>query len=106
MTGDTVNKYVEILENQARPLIQIGVYKDEAAFLRDLVRDMAQRKIEVYQDKIRRYEQKHQSLEKFRAKLGYRPFPEQEDEAWDWDAAIDLLDAWQRVAEVLKPSAT
>ena len=101
MTGDTVNKYVEILENQARPLIQIGVYKDEAAFLRDLVRDMAQRKIEVYRNRVKEYEKKHESWERFTAEIQGTATPAQEDEWMEWEADRDMLEAWQEVMRKL-----
>ena len=106
MSEDTVTECLKILEGQGRPLIQAGLYESEEDFLRHLVGDFARRKIEACQDKIGRYEGKHQSLEKFNAAIGARPTPEQEDMVWDWEAANIMLEAWQRAAGELNAIAS
>ena len=95
------DKYAEALEKLSRPFIQAGLYESQDGFLLDLIKDLAQRKIEGYRNRIGHYERNHQSLAKFNAAIQDTATPEQEDAAWDWEDSIDYLASWQKKAKEL-----
>jgi hypothetical protein len=93
-----VDVYSEALKKLGRPLLQAGVYRSEGDFLRDLVKDLVEREIGRYQNRIRHYEKLHHSLEQFNAEILNTATPKQEDEVWDWEEATDSLEFWQETA--------
>jgi lipopolysaccharide biosynthesis regulator YciM len=97
MTG----KYLTALETLSRPFIQAGLYESEEDFLRDLVKDMAQRKIKAYQSTVRKYEKRYQSWQKFTEEIKGKATPEQEDEWMEWEAARNILEAWRELVKEL-----
>jgi hypothetical protein len=100
------DKYLRTLEDLARPFIRAGVYDSGEAFLRDLVKDLAEYKIKSYQRKVRRYERKYKALEELGEKIRGTATPEQEDEWMEWEAARNMLEAWKELAKELRSSAS
>lgn len=88
-------KYRSTLEALSRPFIQAGLYESEEDFLRDLVKDLAQRKIKAYQSTVRKYEKRYQSWDRFTEKIKGEATPEQEDEWMEWEAARNMLETWK-----------
>jgi len=95
------NKYLTTVQFLSRPFIQAGLYESEEAFLKDLVQDLAQRKIKSYQYKVRKFERKYQSWEKFTAEIKGKATPQQEDEWLEWEGARNMLNTWQELARKL-----
>jgi hypothetical protein len=94
-------KYLTTLEALSRPFIRAGLYESEDDFLRDLVTDLAQRKIKAYQSTVRKYEKRYQSREKFTEEIKGKATPEQEDEWMEWEAARNLLEVRRKLAKEL-----
>lgn len=99
-------EYNKILEHLAKPFVESGIYESTAAFVSDLLKDAAARKIKNYQRKIKRYEAKYGSFEDFSQKLCGKATPVQEDQWLDWEAAINMLKAWKSVTSELGSSAS
>lgn len=98
-------QYVRTLQHIAKPFLESGVYKSQEAFVKDLVKDVASRKVRTYQKKIRTYEARHGSFEQYSKIISGSATPRQEDQWMEWEAARDLLKAWKRVAKELGSSA-
>src|SRR3970040_263032 len=97
-----VNRNLTILEAVSRPFVRAGLYDSEEEFLADLVRDLAQRKIKSYKNKVRKFEKKHQGWEKFTQELQGKATPQREDEWMEWEAARNMLKAWEELRKELK----
>jgi lipopolysaccharide biosynthesis regulator YciM len=97
------DKYLTILEYLARPFIQPGLYESEEAFLRDLVKDMTQRKIKAHESTIRKYQRRYHNWEKFTEEIKGKATPEQEDEWMEWEAARSMLEAWKELDSLQSP---
>lgn len=95
------DEYLKTLEGLARPFIEAGLYDSKEAFLRDVVKDMAQHKVESYERIARRYERRYTSWEKFSSEIKGTATPEQEDEWMEWEAARNMLKAWKELAKEL-----
>jgi hypothetical protein len=95
------DKYLTTLEALSRPFIQAGLYESEEDFLRDLMKDLVQRKIKSYDSKVRKYQRRYQNWEKFTREIKGKATPEQEDEWLEWEAARNMLKAWQKLAKEL-----
>ena len=85
------------LEHIAKSFVESGIYDSTDEFVSDLLKDMATRKIKVYEKKIKTYEAKYGSFEKFTQKILGTASPKQEDKWMEWEAAINMLKAWKRV---------
>lgn len=98
---DNTRKYLECLDEVARPLIRSGAYASEEDFLRDFVKDFAQRKVEENRQVVLGFEKQYISWEKFTDALLDVATPEQEDEWWEWEAARDRQVSWQELLDEL-----
>jgi len=87
------------LEEMARPLVEAGIYRSEAAFLRHMVKDMAGHKVKEYEKTVARYRARYGTLARFGSMLKGKATPKQEDEWMEWDAAETMLKAWKSVAK-------
>lgn len=94
-------EYLEHLDNLARPLVRHGIYASKADFLRALVRDFAQRKLEENRQVALGFEKQYISWEKFNDALLNVATPAQEDAALEWEWARDRLKAWQELVSAL-----
>jgi Arc/MetJ-type ribon-helix-helix transcriptional regulator len=95
----TSQEFGKELEHLARPLVEAGVYASQEAFVRDIVKDMAKKRMRTYESAVRRYRAKYGSLERFGTKVRGKASPKQEDEWMEWEAAEGMLRAWKKVAE-------
>ena len=95
----TSQEFGKELEHLARPLVEAGVYASQEAFVRDIVKDMATKRMRTYEGVVRRYRAKHGSLERFGTKIKGKASPKQEDDWMAWEAAEGMLRAWKKVAE-------
>ena len=93
----TISEYNKTLEHIARSFVESGIYESEDQFVCDLLKDVAVRKIRAYERKIRAYEAKFGSFETFTQNIGGSASVRQEDQWMDWEAAINMLEAWKRV---------
>jgi hypothetical protein len=100
------SEYNRALEHLAKPFIESGIYESTAAFVSELLKDVAARKIKMYERKIKRYEAKYGSFEDFSRKICGKATPVQEDQWMDWEAAINMLKAWKCVTSELGSSAS
>ena len=98
-------EYLRTIGHLARPLIDAGIYNSSNAFLKDLLKEMARKKIKTYQRINKRYEAKYGSFEQFANKIKGSATPKQEDEWMEWEAARNMLKAWKRIAQELGLSA-
>jgi Arc/MetJ-type ribon-helix-helix transcriptional regulator len=95
----TSQEFGKELEHIARPLVEAGIYGSQEAFVRDIVKEMAVRRIRTYEKTVNRYKAKYGSLQRFGVKIRGKATPKQEDESMEWEAAEDMLKAWKRVAK-------
>ena len=93
--------YLETLHKIAGPLIQSGIYATEADFLKDLLKDYAQRQLELEQKVVLGFEKQYISWEKFSDALMNIATPLQEDEWMEWEAAREGVKAWQETLDEL-----
>ena len=98
-------EYSETLEHLARPFVESGIYESTDAFVGELVKDVAARKIKAYERKIKKFETKFGSFEQFSQKIRRCATPRQEDQWMKWEAAINMLTTWQCVTSELGLSA-
>lgn len=99
-------EYSRTLEHLAKPFVEKGIYESTDAFVSDLLKDVAARKIRSYERKIKRFEAKYGSFEQFSSKIRGKATPMQEDEWMEWEAAINMLKAWKYATSELGPSAS
>jgi Arc/MetJ-type ribon-helix-helix transcriptional regulator len=98
---DECRQYLEYLEKFAKPLIQSGIYASTEEFLRDCVKDFAQRKVKENQQVALGFEKQYISWEKFNDALMNVATPEQEDAAMEWEWARDSAKSWQKLVDKL-----
>lgn len=93
-----VAEYSKTLEQIAKPFIENGIYPSTDAFVSNLVKDVSARKIRGYERKIKAFEANYGSFDDFTRKIRDKASPKQEDQWIEWEAAINMLNAWKRVA--------
>jgi len=98
--------YCKTLEEIAKPFIESGLYNSVDAFVGNLLKDVAARKVKVYERKIAAYQAKYGSFDAFTKKLQGRASPKQEDQWMEWEAAINMLEAWRQVTRELDLNAS
>lgn len=84
-----------------KPFIDAGIYKNEEDALESILEDLVETKIKRYKEDIKQFEKKHGTFDKFSAELKIKPSTEKEDEWMEWEAAINMLDAWTKVKNKL-----
>jgi hypothetical protein len=99
-------EYSRTLEHLAKPFVESGIYESTDAFVGELLKDVAARKIKAYERKIRKFEAKYGSIEQFSQKICGKATPRQEDQWMEWEAAINMLKTWQCVTSELGLSAS
>ena len=98
---DKCSNYLMFLDYMARDLIQKGLHKSEHKLLRDIVRDYAQRQLEEEGKVVLGFEKQFISWEKYNDAIMNIATPEQEDIAFEWEAARDFRKAWQKLIDEL-----
>jgi Zn-dependent M32 family carboxypeptidase len=94
-------KYLEALDELARPLILSGLYSSEAEFLRDFLKYYFQCALEEEKQVALGFEMQHISWEKFNDALMDIATPYQEDESMEWEAARDRTKSLQKLLDEL-----
>ena len=94
-------KYLEHINRLAEPLLQEGLYSCEEDLVRDLLVVLVKRHIEAEEKVILGFEKQFISWEKFNDAIMGIATPEQEDIFFEWEAARDSVDAWQKFIDQL-----
>ncbi|NIM11357.1 MAG: hypothetical protein GTO45_05140 [Candidatus Aminicenantes bacterium] len=82
---------IEFVESLVKPLVQSGVYKDEASALKAIVIDYIDRKKTEYDDIISRFEKKYKrDFKTFTKDIANRATVEIEDDWMEWKGAIEM----------------
>ncbi len=94
---------VRTLETIANTLVGLGHYKSQSDALRAMALEQVKRKIAQFERRVRRFEKKHRTtFEKYGKRLRNRATIRQEDEWMEWEASIEMLDAWRKTKKVLE----
>jgi uncharacterized protein YihD (DUF1040 family) len=87
---------IEFVESLAKPLVQSGVYKDEASALKAIVIDYIDRKKTEYDDIISRFEKKYQKdFKTFTKDIANCATVEIEDDWMEWKGALEMRKGWE-----------
>ncbi len=99
---DASSDYSKKIEHLARPFVELGIYDSPEKCAKELIAEMAERKIRYYSRAVKSFEAKYgMPFSKFTQKLKGRAKPKQEDDWMEWEAATDMLDAWKKASEEL-----
>ena len=98
---DQCGKYLAALDDIARELISGGLYATEHKLLRSIVLDYARRKAEAESRVVLGFEKQFISWEKYTSAIMNIATPEQENIAFEWEAARDSREAWQKLIDEL-----
>ena len=83
---------VKTLETIANTLVGLGQYKSQSDALRAIAIEQVNRKIALYERRVKRFEKKHRAtFDKFTKRLRQRATANQEDEWMEWEAALEML---------------
>ena len=100
-TEDQCARYLAALDDIASELISDGLYATEHKLLRSIVLDYARRKVEAESRVVLGFEKQFISWEKYTDAIMNIATPEQEDIAFEWEAARDSREAWQKLIDEL-----
>lgn len=92
---EACRKYLEYFEQYSRPMVRAGFYNSTEDFLRDCLKDFAQRKVDECEEIVLGFEKQFISWEKFNDAIKNVATPEQEDIALEWEWARDCRESWQ-----------
>ena len=87
-----------------KPFMEAGIYKNEEDALENILEDLVEVKISRYKEEIKGFENKHKTtFSKFTEKIkdGKHGSIEEENEWMEWEAAINMLEAWTKVKKSL-----
>ena len=87
-------RYLEYFEKYSRPMVSAGIYESTEDFLRDCLRDLAQRKVAECDETVLGFEKRFISWDKFNDAIKNVATPEQEDIALEWEWARDCRSSW------------
>jgi len=77
----------------------VGLYDSDIAFFRDMIRDVVMHRLNRYENTIKKFERKYTiEFQEFSDQLAHGAAIEEEDDRMEWEAAINMLGAWRRVA--------
>ncbi len=94
---------LKTLETIANTLVGLGRYKSQADAVRGIAVEQADKKILLYERRVKRFEKKHRvKFEAYSRRLENRATTKQEDEWMEWEAAREMLAAWQRAKKALE----
>jgi len=99
-------EYTKQIEHLVKPFMELGLYDSPERFLRDLIKVLAKEKMKAYERTIRRFKNKHRmSFEEFTEKLEGKATPELERDWMEWEAAINMHNAWKKASQEIGLSA-
>ena len=98
---DECSNYLMFLDYIAQDLIRKNLHSSEHKLLRDIVKDYAQRQLELEGKVILGFEKQFISWEKFNDAIMNTATPEQEDIFFEWEWARDSRKDWQRMIDEL-----
>ncbi len=86
----------KVVNSLLKPLVQFGVYKDEASALRDIILDYIERKKKGYDAIISGFREKHKKdFDTFTKDIENSATLESEDDWMEWKGAIEMRKSWQ-----------
>ena len=92
------------LRSIIKPFIETGIYKNEEEALENILEDLVEIKISKYKEEIKGFQNKHETtFSKFTEKirLGKHGSIEEENQWMEWEAAINMLEAWTKIKKSL-----
>lgn len=94
---------IKVLEVIANTLVDTGRYQNQADAIRGIAIEQINRKIALYESRVRRIQRKHRtSFETYTKRLRGRATIRQEDEWMDWETALAMLTAWRKAKKALE----
>ena len=82
----------------ARALVSLGQYNNTADAIKDMALAQIDAKVMRYQEKARQFENKYQmNFEEFSQQLKNNAAITEEDEWFEWESALAMLEAWQKI---------
>ncbi len=87
-----------------RPFLEAGIYKNEEDALENILEDLVEVKINRYKEEVKKFESKYKTnFSSFikEIKPGKHGTIEKENEWMEWEAAINMLEAWTKVKKSL-----
>ncbi|OQY29109.1 MAG: hypothetical protein B6243_11515 [Anaerolineaceae bacterium 4572_5.2] len=102
MTQSAISIKPSLAENTlttiARSLVSLGQYNNTADAIKDMALTQIDAKITRYQEKIQQFENKYRiNFDDFTQQLKNQATIADEDEWFEWEAALSMLKAWQKV---------
>ena len=92
----------EIVDHIVKPLVQSGIYKDEAAALRDITIDFIDRKRKEYDAVISQFQEKyHKDFDAFTESIKNYAGLQAEDDWMEWKGAIEMKKSWQEAYRIV-----
>ncbi len=106
MSSEIENEVLAEFKHIARPLMELGLYDSTRELIRDVTSELIRHKIEIYQKKLKAFEQKYRiSFNAFSKKLEKGASIAEEDEWMEWEAAENMVKAWKQAAKEIGISA-
>lgn len=94
---------IQAIETIASMLVGTGRYPTQADAIRAMAIEQVDRKIALYESRVKRLEKKHGvKFETFGKRLRGRATIQQEDEWMDWEAALAMLAAWRKAKRAIE----
>ncbi len=94
---------IKTLETIANTLVGMGRYKSQADAVRAIAIEQTEKKINLYERRVKRFQKKHRvDFEEYGKRLKNRATTKQEEEWLEWEAAREMLAAWQRAKKALE----
>ena len=94
---------MKVLEVIASTLVGTGHYETQAEAIRAIALDQIDRKISVYDRRVKQFERKHRTnFEAFGKHLQNRATVRQEDEWMEWEAALAMCEAWRKAKKAIE----
>jgi hypothetical protein len=100
MSSKIENEVLTEFKHIAKPFMELGLYDSTMEFIRDVTSEFINHRIGIYKKQLKKFEQKYRmSFDAFSKKLELGASVEEEDEWMEWEAAKNMLTAWQQAAK-------
>ncbi len=94
---------VKTLEAIVDTLVRTGQYKTQSDAIRAIAIEQIDHKIAAYARRVKRFETRHRmKFDAYTRRLKNRATVSEEDEWMEWEAAVDMLAAWQNAKKALE----
>ncbi|MBI5305571.1 MAG: hypothetical protein HY868_25805 [Chloroflexi bacterium] len=94
---------IKTLEVIANTLVGMGRYPTQTDAIRGIAIEQINRKISLYESRVKRFEKKHRvNFDTFGKRLRGRATMRQEDEWMEWEAALAMLAAWRKAKKAIE----